>query len=229
MSGAVSISVKQAYGISRVCRNWGVSRAGFYRNSAPEPANPRKRPGPVGAMPDDDLVQNIRQLIEDSPFYGEGYRKMWARLRFKGIFTSKERVRRLMREHSLSAWLGQGTPRGSKAHDGTIIPETIDTMWGTDMTTTATVGEGQAAVFIAYDHCSGECVGIHASIGQNRFEALEPIRQAIKEYFGALGKDIADGLSLRHDHGSQYMSHDFQNEIKWLGIQSSPSFVGCVT
>jgi integrase/recombinase XerD len=30
-----------------------------------------------------------------------------------------------MREHNLSAWLGQGTPRGSKAHDGTIIPQTI--------------------------------------------------------------------------------------------------------
>ena len=40
----------------------------------------------------------------------------------------QERVRRLMREHNLSAWLGQGTPRGSKAHDGTIIPQTIDTL-----------------------------------------------------------------------------------------------------
>ena len=86
---------------------------------------------PVGAMPDDDLVSQIAQLIEDSPFHGEGYCKMWAHLRHKCVFTSQEHVRRLMREHNLSAWLGQGTPRGSKAHDGTIIPQTIDTMWGT--------------------------------------------------------------------------------------------------
>ena len=102
--------------VARVCRVWGLSRASFYRHTGPAPgaANLRKRPGPVGAMPDDDLVSGIIQLIEDSPFHGEGYRKMWARLRHKSIFTSQERVRRLMREHNLSAWLGQGTPRGLK-------------------------------------------------------------------------------------------------------------------
>ena len=153
MSTTFSISVRQAYGIARVCRVWGVSRASYYRRTgpAPEAANQSMRRGPVGAMPDGDLVSQIAQLIEDSPFHGEGYRKMWARLRHKRVFTSQERVRRLMREHNLSAWLGQGTPRGSKAHDGTIIPQTIDTMWGTDMTTTVTLEEGQAAVFIAYD------------------------------------------------------------------------------
>ena len=30
---------------------------------------------------------------------------------------------------------------------------------------------------------------------------------------------------LRHDHGSNYMSGDFQDEIKCLGIEASPSFV----
>jgi transposase InsO family protein len=35
----------------------------------------------------------------------------------------------------------------------------------------------------------------------------------------------AAGLSLRHDHGSQYLSDDFQNDIKFLGIASSPAFV----
>src|SRR4051812_4847779 len=52
------------------------------------------------------------------------------------------------------------TPRGPRNHDGTIIPDTADTMWGTDLTTTIT-GEGQVAVFVAVDHYSAECVGIH--------------------------------------------------------------------
>ena len=72
-------------------------------------------------------------------------------------------------------------------------------------------GEGQAAVFVAVDHCSAECVGIHASRGADRFEALEPIRQAVRERFGAFAKDVAHGLALRHDHGSQYVSHHFQS------------------
>ena len=38
-------------------------------------------------------------------------------------------------------------------------------------------------------------------------------------------KDIATGLQLRHDHESQYVSHDFQAEIRFLGLASSPAFV----
>jgi hypothetical protein len=39
-----------------------------------------------------------------------------------------------------------------------------------------------------------------------------------------LQRDAAKGLSLRHDHGSNTMSGDFQDEIAFLGIGSSPSF-----
>ena len=43
--------------------------------------------------------------------------------------------------------------------------------------------------------------------------------------FGAIAPGGARGLKLRHDHGSNYMSGDFQDEIKCLGIEASPSFV----
>ena len=33
------------------------------------------------------------------------------------------------------------------------------------------------------------------------------------------------GLRLRHDHGSNYLADDFQQEIAFFGIDSSPSFV----
>ena len=58
-----------------------------------------------------------------------------------------------------------------------------------------------------------------------RHEALEPIRQGIRHSFGAVGADAAQGLKIRHDHGSQYMSRDFQREIRFLGAESSPAFV----
>jgi putative transposase len=68
----------------------------------------------------------------------------------------------------------------------------------------------------------------------HRFEALEPIRQALREQFGTVAQGVAAGITLRHDHGSVYLSNDFQQEITFFGLQSSPSFVrqpqgnGCI-
>ena len=94
----------------------------------------------------------------------------------------------------------------------------------TDLTTTIT-GEGQVAVFVAVDHCSAECIGIHAARRATRFEALEPIRQGVRRCFGGFAQGIGRGLAVRHDHGSQYMSDAFQKELAFLGIESSPAFV----
>src|SRR5687768_2641469 len=175
-------------------------------------------------MADEGLVAAIQELLRDSPFHGEGYRKLWARLRFAGIRTSRRRVLRLIRENRLLAHQRAGRPHGSRAHDGTITTERIDLMWGTDLTSVMT-GEGQAAVFVAVDHGSAECVGVHASGRADRFQALQPLRQAMRERFGGFAKGAAAGLQLRHDHGSQYVSHDFQAELRFLGIESSPAFV----
>jgi putative transposase len=225
MSAVISTSAGRRYGVARVCRAWGVSRSSLYRGRETSAPSTRRRPGPQGPMPDAALVEAIRQALAGSPFHGEGYRKVWARLRHTGQRTSKERVRRLMRENGLSATTRPGRLRGPRAHDGTIIPETIDTMWGTDMTAAYMAEHGQVAVFVAVDHCSAECVGIHAALHGTRHEALEPVRQGVAERFGSVEKDAAEGLAIRHDHGSQYMSRDFQREIAWLGARSSPAFI----
>ena len=175
-------------------------------------------------MPDAALVEAIRGVLAASPFHGEGHRKVWARLRHGGVRTSKRRVLRLMRENDLLAPSRVGSPRGPRSHDGTIIPETVDTLWGTDLTTIWT-GEGQAAVFVALDHCSAECVGLHAARQATRFEALEPVRQGVRRCFGGFAQGIAAGLAVRHDHGPQYMADAFQKELRFLGVESSPAFV----
>ena len=201
MSRRVSPSTDRAYGLQRVARVWGASRATIYRHRRRSDDTPRRRPGPIGAMADEALVEAIRKLLTDSPFHGEGHRKLWARLRFAGIRTSRRRVLRLTREHGLLAHQRAGRPHGPKAHDGRITTDRVDLMWGTDLTSVLT-GEGQAAVFVAVDHCSAECVGVHASRRADRFEALEPVKQAVRERCGAFAKDVAAGLQLRHDHGS---------------------------
>ena len=144
MSRRVSPSTNQVYGLQQVTRIWGVSRATVYRHRQQPEASERRRPGPLGAMADEELVRAIRQLLQDSPFHGEGYRKLWARLRLTGIRTSRRRVLRLMREHGLLAHQRVGRAHGPKAHDSTITTERIDLMWGADLTSVMT-GEGQAA------------------------------------------------------------------------------------
>jgi putative transposase len=233
VSRRVSASTNRPYGLLRVARVWGVSRATVYRHRRQDEPGPRRRPGPVGPLPDDDLVAEIRKLLKAGPFHGEGYRKLWARLRFKGIRTSKRRVLRLTREHGLQAPHRAGRPHGPKAHDGTIRTERVDVMWGTDLTSAMT-GEGQASIFVTVDHCSTECLGIHTARRATRFEALEPLRQGVRACFGAFAEGIASDLKVRHDHGSQFVADDYQAELAFLGIASSPAFVrepegnGCV-
>jgi putative transposase len=227
MSQAISPTMDRRYSLARVTRVWGRCRATVYRQraavSAAASAVPTRR-GPVGACPDTELVEHIRGQILGSRLHGEGYRKIWARLRHAGIRTSARRVRRLMGQHGLLAPHRIGRPE-QRAHDGTITTSAVDVMWGTDMTETVTLKDGRARVFVAVDHCSGECVGSHAARSGNRFEALEPVRQGVLRHFGAIEKKVAKGLALRHDHGSNYMARDFQDEIAFLGIESSPSFV----
>ena len=225
MRGAQSISTRRAYGVQRVCRVWHCARSSVYARRQALSSAPGRRRGPIGAAPDDVLVGHIRRVLEASPFHGEGYRKVWAKLRVAGVRTAKERVRRLMREHHLQAPHRAGHAHGPAAHDGTITTTAPDVMWGTDMTTTVTVGAGAACVFVAVDHCTTECIGLHAAKRGSRFEALEPIRQGIRERFGGIGTGVARGLRLRHDHGSNYLADDFQQEIAFFGIESSPSFV----
>lgn len=65
---------------------------------------------------------------------------------------------------------------------------------------------------------------------------MEPVRTAVKNRFGKIGKGICKGtvLFLRLDHGSQYDSNDFRKEMDFLGIEMSHAFVrspecnGCV-
>jgi putative transposase len=225
MSQTLSSSFARCYGLARVARVWKLSRASVYRSRKETPPDTiARRPGPIGACSDAELADHIRRHIAASRLHGEGYRKLWARLRFAGVRASPRRVRRVMRENGLLAPHRVGRIE-AKSHDGTIITDTVNEMWGTDMTQTITIGEGRAYVFVAVEHANSEVVGIHAARSANRFEALEPVRQGVHGCFGAIVPGVARGLKLRHDHGSNYMSGDFQDEIECLGIEASPSFV----
>jgi transposase InsO family protein len=227
MRQVVSPSTGATYGLARVCRVWELARSTIYaqRHRALEPPEPPRRRGPRMPISDEVLLTAIREALAASPWVGEGYRKVWARLRLSGIRTSRRRVLRVMREANLLAPTRAGSPHGPKAHDGTITTTRPDEMWGIDLTSTLTRREGNASIFILVDHCTTECLGIHATHRATRFEAIEPLRQGVCEVFGAYDEAAARGVTVRHDHGSQFVSDHFQRELTFLGMSSSPAFV----
>jgi putative transposase len=234
MSRTLSPSSNKPYGVARVTAVGRLARSSYYaqRQQRQNPRVPDKR-GPK-KLSDEELISEIRQVLAESVFHGEGYRKIWARLRHKDVRAWKDRVLRVMREHQLLSPSRTATARPENPHAGTIIVDRPDQLWGTDATATFTQQDGQVTIFAAIDHCTAECLGIHAVKKAHRFEALEPIRQAVREQFGSFSAGAATGVRLRHDHGSVYMSEDFQNEVRCLGMESSPAYVrqpegnGCI-
>ena len=229
MSRETSDGAGKTYGLERVCRVLEFPRSTIYAQQARETATvvplfPVRR-GPKPKMADADLLAAIRTDLATSPFTGEGHRKVWARLRIlRGIRVSRTRVLRLMGENQLLSPHRQ--PKGvPNLHDGTIITDRPNEMWGTDGIRIETVDDGWVWVFSAVDHFDACCVGIHAVKTGNRFAALQPIAQGLKAMFGATGADVGRGLALRMDHGTQYTAGDFLNQIKFWGIAPSFAFV----
>ena len=100
-----------------------------------------------------------------------------------------------------------------------------DVMWGTDGVRVFTLDDGWGWIFAAVEHWNAECVGWHVCKVGSRFAALDPIAQGLDRRYGSLDADVARGLALRMDHGSQYLSDHFLKQIRYWGIHPSFGFV----
>src|SRR5690606_10450455 len=110
-----SASLNRVVPLNRVCTITGVARSSVYFARRADvctlPTPPRAGRSGKHWLSDDELVMHIRDVLAGTPFLGEGYRKVWAKLRFGGIRTSPGRVMRLMREHHLRAPVNFGAPK----------------------------------------------------------------------------------------------------------------------
>ena len=227
MKGRVSPSTQRPYPLTMICAVYRVPRSSGYATAgAPGPPAPRNKPGPKTGHGDADIIAASRAVLAACPFHGEGYRKVRARLAHRGLPVSGKRVLRLMRTHGRLAPRRRGPPNGNPAHDGTIITERPDVMWGTDATRFYTEREGWCWFFGAIDHHLDEVVGWHTAKLGDRWAALEPIRQGVRPAFGQFGKDVARGLAIRCDWGPPYIADAWIKEVKWRGCTISPSYVG---
>lgn len=227
MSCTASSRTGRPFGARRVCAIWEQPRSTFYaarRGGQAVSIEPQKR-GPKTSLTDAVLLELIRADLAASPFVGEGHRKVWARLRVRSdVRVGRKRVLRLMRENRLLSphRARQGV---EKKHDGRITTDAPNEMWGTDGARVFTLEDGWGWIFSAVDHHSAECVGVHVCKQGTRFAALEPVAQGLARCFGGAGKDVGRGLALRMDHGTQYLSDHFRNQIKHWGVRPSFAFV----
>jgi len=220
MSAAISKATGRRYGVQRVCDAWDVPRSSFYHHRQQErpPALPRGRRGPKPTISDTALSAAIRADLARSPLTGEGHRKVWGRLRIlDAIRVPRKRVLRLLREHGLLS-PHRHHPAPPNVHEGVITTDAPHVLWGTDGARAFTLDDGWGWIFSAVEHWNGECVGIHVCKKGDRFAALEPVTQGLTRLYGAVTAEVARGLSLRMDHGTQYLADDFRNQIQHWGI-----------
>ena len=183
------------------------------------------------------LLLRIKEVIEGSGFCGEGYKKIHRRLAMMGIKAAKNRVLKVMRENELlSPYRHKKAVKMKSEHTGTIITQSPDKMWATDGKKFFTVTDGWCWLFPVIDHFNDEILAYNMAKIGNRFAAMEPVRAAVQKRFGLIKRDVCKGMGLllRSDHGSQYDSRDFKDEMDFLGLEMSYSFVrspecnGCI-
>src|SRR2546428_1124113 len=199
MSGGVSPSTGRRYPLTMVCTVLRVARSTVYAAPSPRLALALGKRGRKTATGDAELVGAIRAVLAATPFHGEGYRKVRARLAHRGLAVGGKRVLRLMRQHQLLAPRRLGPPNGDPAHAGTITTTRPDEMWGTAATRFYTEADGWCWFFGAIDHYSDGIGGWHTAKLGDRWAALEPMRQGVRHAFGRVGKDAARGLPSRCD------------------------------
>src|SRR6266540_3964230 len=190
---AAEVSRETGVPLAGCCRILRAPRSTVYARRRPGDEGSAKR-GPRTAIPDDGLLVKIREAIRRSPFSGEGHRKVTAMLRREdGIRAGRKRVLRLMRQAGLLAPQRARGRRRPRSHDGTIIPEAPNLLWGTDATMAYTLRDGWVWAFVAVDHHTAEGWASVAKRG-DRFACLEPIYDAVRGRFGAIGPDVARGI-----------------------------------
>ena len=226
MSQAWSISLRQPYGLQRVCRVWGTARSTVYFQRARRILKHVSRPrGPKPPISDEKILSLAKEYFYQTPWKEEGHRKIYAWIKFvQGFKVGKDRVLRVLKANQLLS--PQRRPQGKvKAHDGCITTDKPDVLWATDGLRVRTLEEGWIWGFLAVDHHHGEILGVHSAKKGNTFAALQPISMGLMRIRSGVSKGVGQGISLRCDHGSQYISNMFTEQINDWGMNVSMAFV----
>ncbi len=208
---------KANYPIRLMCRCLAVSRSGYYAW--------RKRPTSARARQDAQLgVEIAASHAESRRTYGSP--RVLRDLRAKGLWVSRKRVARLMRERGL-AGRRQRRFRATtdSRHPFPVAPNVLmrafqveapNIAWVTDITYVATQ-EGWLYLAVILDLFSRRVVGFAMRDRITRELVLEALQRALEQR-----GDVRD-LIHHSDRGSQYASHDYRRALDRAEITCSMS------
>jgi len=204
-----------------MCRVLGVTRSWYYAQL--------KRGATKRQREDQDLLPRIKVVFDESDkTYGAG--RIAEDLRAQGTRVGKNRIWRLMREHSLRV----KTTRRFKVttnsdHKRPVAPNLVqreftadapDRLWTGDITYIWTA-EGWLYLAVVLDVFSRRIVGW----SMNRRMTDELVVTAFRN--ALVRRRPAAGFVFHTDRGSQYCSKRFQRLVKGSGGTQSMSSTGC--
>ncbi len=211
---------KEAYPVSVLCQVMGVSRSGFYRY-----LQYFERPRPNG---DNELHENVKEIFESSNgTYGS--RRMSRALRALGYNIGRYGARSLMRKWGLRVLPTKRFKLTTNSRYNYPVAENLldrqfevsapDTVWGTDITYLWTQ-EGWLFLAVVIDLFSRKVVGWALNKQMPSELVIDALRMAVWR------RRPSEGLLHHSDRGSQYASHDYQNELKKYAMVCSMSKKG---
>lgn len=200
------------YTVRDACQALGISRSGYYASREPQKTHKTHRT--ARAVRDVGLVEKIKVLKDQHPFWGYRRVRAWLLYREK-ILVNEKRVRRLMKEHDLMVPLtiykakrtsGRSKPRADKPNE----------FWGIDATKFMINSLGWVYLVIVLDWYTKKVAGWRVSLRNRTEEWKGALDMAVNREFPEWVR--GKGLKLISDNGSQPTSVSFMKDTSTLEI-----------
>jgi putative transposase len=177
-----------------------------------------RQPSPLVAQRHEELLERIRALTAEHPFWG--YHRIWASRRFvEPLAIHKKRLLRLMREHHLLVGPNRHLKATRTPTGRTPPPTKPHAWWGIEMTKVLVEGVGWIDIVVVLDWYTKTVGGHDAGRRCTAPHGLLAIDMAVNRQFphGARGQ----GLSLMNDHGCHPPATAFMQACRLLGIEQA--------
>jgi putative transposase len=179
-------------------------------------------------MCDDELVQEIKTLVEARPTYG--YRRVTAMLnrarRDQGAPTvNHKRVYRLMSEHKLL--LQRHSGKVPRSHDGVVATLKSDVRWCSDMFQVNCWNGEHVYVAFALDCCDREAISFVAEAEHLKgAHVRDLVAQSVEARFGTDATQTPHPVEWLSDNGPQYTSRETQMFLREAGLlpRNTPAY-----
>jgi putative transposase len=212
---------KSQHPVSLLCSVLGVSRAGYYAW--------KDRPASARQRRDGEVLEAIAAIHGESKAT-YGWPRIHAELRHRGVWVSRKRIARLMRQAGLSGMVrrrkGKTTirvPGIATAPDlvrRDFAPAAPNRLWVADLTEIAT-WEGKLYLAVVIDCYSRRCVGWAMAEHMRAELVVEALEMAVWQ------RRPDAGLVHHSDRGGQYVSLIFGQTARSAGIDISMGAKGC--